>query len=373
MTSLVWTSTRAAAEALDRADELAPLRSRYGLPAPRIRLDGSSGPRSRSTPAKLRDFVEHRWDHRAPTDGGRRKQARLAAASIAPLIGALPSEVDVAESASMNLFSALLRAAGMRPGRPVLAVGKFCFATDHYLARSAADFAGCELRLFDDPNDLPELLDDRVAVLALSHIDPESGAVRDATAITELAHRHGALTLWDLSHSAGAMLVDLTSWGADFAIGCGHRYLGGGSGAPGFSYLAQQRRDEATDADAFLGAPSTLAISELRSGLSALTGASPAALEAKATGLAEFFLRCLADTPGADPVPVPEGLRRGPHVCVRHRHAHHVAQALLGRGVVVDVPEPNTLRFGFAPLWLRYVDVREAAGRFRDVLQDMST
>ncbi|MFR9729001.1 aminotransferase class V-fold PLP-dependent enzyme [Saccharopolyspora sp. MS10] len=364
-----------AAEELDRADELAAARARYALPAGMIRLDGTSGGlRPRSTPARLREFVGHRWDSRTPwpqVDDGLRRQSRLAAAAVAPLIGARAAEVEVADSSSMNLFNALRAAAALRPGRTVLAVGRDCFAADHYLARSAADFAGCSLRLVDDVRQLPEQLDEEVAVLALSHVDPLTGGLRDAAGITALAHEAGALSLWDLSHSAGAVLVDLRGWEADFAIGCGYRYLGGGSGSPGYSFTARRWREEPATAQR-TPVPPTYAISELRAGLAALHGSEPAALAGKSADLVEFFLRCLRELPMAiAPVPVPEGAR-GAHVCVTHRHAHYVAQELLSRGVIVDLADPTTLRFGFAPSWLRYVDVWEAADRLRAVLSDLA-
>ncbi|GAB2652472.1 kynureninase [Saccharopolyspora gloriosae] len=368
-----------AAEALDRADELATLRARYALPGGMIRVDGTSGGlRPRSTSARLREFVEHRWDHTGwpQVDDGLRRQARLAASAVAPLIGALPAEVAVADSTSMNLFNALRSAAALRPQRRVLAIGRNCFAADHYLARSAADFAGCTLRMVDDVAELPALLDEQVAVLAMSHVDPLSGAVRDAAAITAEAHRHGALSLWDLSHSAGAVRVDLRAWEADFAVGCGYRYLGGGSGAPGYSFTSQQRREELAAVQrcgtSFPAMPPTFAISDLRAGLAALGGATPAALATKSAGLATYFLRCLRELPAdVAPVPVTEG-SRGAHVCVTHRHAHYVAQELLSRGVIVDLAEPTTMRFSFAPTWLRYVDVWEAADQLRAVLQDLA-
>ncbi|WP_243791034.1 aminotransferase class V-fold PLP-dependent enzyme [Saccharopolyspora gloriosae] len=367
-----------AAEALDRADELATLRAHYSLPGGMVRLDGTSGGlRPRSTSARLREFVEHRWDHTGwpQFDDGLRRQARLAASAVAPLIGALPAEVSVADSASMNLFNGLRSAAALRPERRVLAVGRNCFAADHYLARSAADFAGCTLRMIDDVTDLPAQLDEEVAVLALSHVDPLSGAVRDAASITAEAHRHGALSLWDLSHSAGAVRVELRSWEADFAVGCGYRYLGGGSGSPGYSFTAQQRGEELAGTrrcGPFSAMPPTFAISDLRAGLAAMSGATPAALATKSAGLATFFLRCLQELPAeVAPVPVTGG-SRGAHVCVTHRHAHYVAQELLSRGVIVDLAEPTTMRFSFAPTWLRYAEVWEAADQLRAVLRDLA-
>jgi kynureninase len=365
-----------ATDALDSADPLAGLRSCYDLPAGVIHLNGTSGgPLPKTTPARLRKFVEHRWDNgaaRARSAGSWRADARQAAQSLAPLIGADPEELTVAESTSMNLFRALLVAAHLRPDRSVLAVSRDCLPTDRCLARSAAAFSGCELRLIDSTEDLADQLDDRVAVVALSHADPESGALRDPLETTREVHRWGALTLWDLSYTAGALAVDLRAWEADLAIGCGHRYLGGGQGAPAYAFVSARHHADIADAGStgvlnpltsgFVGSPGTLALSQLRLALSILDGVTAPELEAKTTGLVSLFLQRLDELQAAvEVVGTPGGNRHGAQVSVRHHHAKYMAQDLFARGVLAECVEPDILRFSFAPSWLRYGDVWEAA------------
>lgn len=365
-----------AADALDSADPLADLRSRYDLPDGVVHLDGNSGgPLPRTTPARLRKFVEHRWDNgaaRARSVSAWRTDAHHAAQSLAPLVGADLEELTVAESTSMNLFRALLVAARLRPDRSVLAVGRDCFAIDRYFARSAADFSGCELRLIDSTEDIAQQLDDRVAAVALSHAAPESGVLRDPLATTREVHRRGALTLWDLSHTAGALTVDLHAWDADLAIGCGHRYLGGGQGAPAYAFVSARHHARLAGlrptrvlnplTTGFVGSPCTLALSQLRHALSILDGVTPQELEAKTTGLVGLFLQRLEELRAAvEVVRTPGGNRRGAQVSLRHRHAKYVAQDLFARGVLAECVEPDILRFSFAPSWLRYSDVWKAA------------
>ncbi|MCI2423665.1 aminotransferase class V-fold PLP-dependent enzyme [Saccharopolyspora sp. K220] len=382
----MWTSTRPTAEALDDADALAGLRARYDLPPGLIRLDGNSGgPLPRNAPARLRRFVEHRRElrtARSRAESDWRREARLVAAALAPLIGATPNEITVSESTSINLFKGLLAATRLRPDRPILAVGRDCFAADRFLAQSAADFSGCQLHLLDSADELATLPADRIAVVALSHTDLRSGAVRDAAAITAEIHRSGALALWELSHSAGALDVDLHAWNADFAIGCGHRYLGGGAGAPAYSFVADRYRDEIPTgvctagvphplADGFAGTGSALGVSELHAGLSILDGVSRTALAEKATGLADLFLERLdALCPDAriEMVAPPAGLSRGAQLSLRHDQAQRIADALFDRDVLVDYAEPDLLRLSFAPAWLRYVDIWEAAEQLHATL-----
>ncbi|MGW5642143.1 aminotransferase class V-fold PLP-dependent enzyme [Saccharopolyspora sp. NPDC003752] len=383
----MWTTTRPTAEALDRTDPLADLRARYDLPPGLIHLDGSSGgPLPRTTPDRLRRFVEHRrqpYTGRVCGESEWRGEARLAAASLAPLIGAEAGEITVAETASISLFNTLLAAARLRPGRPILAVGRDCFPADCLLARSAADFIGGRLHLIRSSADLAELPAGQVAVVAVSHTDARTGGVRDAAAITAEIHRAGALALWELSGSAGALDVDLHGWNVDFAIGSGDRYLGGGSGAPAYCFVADRHRHEAPKSsctatgalpslgDGFAG---SLSVAELRSGLSILDGVAPAALAAKAARLAEVFLTRLDDfcaDAQIEVVPVLEGLQRGAQISLRHDRAQRIAEALYDRDVLVDYAEDDLLKLSFAPSWLRYVDAWEAAEQLHATLHEV--
>lgn len=387
----MWTSTRPTAEALDRADPLAGLRVRYALPPGLIHLDGDSGgPLPRTTPARLRRFVEHSREQQTGRPRGEsawRGEARLAATALAPLIGADPSEITVAETTSINLFKALLAAARLRPDRPVLAVGNDCFPADCWLARSAADFIGGRLHLLSSRDELDLLPWDEVAVVAASHTDARSGGVRDAAALTAEIHQRGALALWELSGSAGALDVDLHGWEADFAIGCGHRYLGGGSGAPSYCFVAERHRDAFSMgtcgtggvlhplANGFAGSGSSFSVDELCAGLSILDGVSPRALAAKTAGLVNFFLQRLGDFCSDAKIEVVtsrEELSPGAQITLRHDRAQRIADALFDRDVLVDYSEPDLLRLSFAPSWLRYVDIWEATEQLHTTLHEVT-
>ncbi|WP_093422931.1 aminotransferase class V-fold PLP-dependent enzyme [Saccharopolyspora flava] len=379
----MWTSIRTTAEALDDADALAGLRLRYDLVPGVIRVDGhSGGPMPRTSPARLRRFVQHRWEPRSGRTSGEsdwRREARLTADALAPLVGAAAGELTVAESTSINLFKALVAAAKLRPGRPVLAVGRDCFATDRCLAQSAADHIGGRLQLIDGVDGLNALDVDQVAVVALSHVDLRSGAVRDAESITAEIHRRGALTLWDLSHSAGALDVDLHRWDADFAIGCGHKYLGGSATAPSFGFVAERHLELSPTgglrhplAEGFAGPAATLAATELRDVLAILDGVPGSALAAKTTGLVELFLERVGEFCDDATVEVrtPDTRRRA-QVCLRHEQAQRIADLLSDRSVLVEYAEPDLLRFNFAPAWLSYVDVWHAAERLHATLHEI--
>lgn len=381
---------RSAAAALDRADPLAHLPTRYQLPPGVIRLDGNAaGPWTETSSQRLRRCGEHRW--RKPGAHPRalgREEERATAAALAPLLGAHREELSISESSPVNLFTALVAGTKLRPERPVLVVGHDCLASDGVLARSAADFGCRELRVLDRGQDLDEVLDEQVAVVALSHTDLATGALRDPAGLAAEAHRRGALALLDLTHSAGALAVDLHAWGTDLAIGGGDKYLGGGPGAPAYSFVAERHQqalaasppmrccpDAVDPLRTGLGArPSPLSLANLRAGLAALEGASTAELERKATGLVELFLRRLELPGGSERVellsPSPDG-PRGSEVLLRHPEAHRIADGLWFRGVLVTVVEPDVLRFSFAPSWLRYVDAWEAAELLREVLDDL--
>lgn len=379
----------------DQADALACLRNRYDLLPGVIQVDGDSvGPLSKTTSGGFRRFLEHRWDAnstRPAMEHDWSAETTALTRRLAPLIGAEPAEISIADSVSMNLFRALLAAAHLRPDRRTLVMGKDCFPTDRSLARSAAEFTGTELVLLEDMADLPEILDERVAVVALSHTDTLTGGVRDLAAITERIHSAGALSVWDISDSAGAVRVDLDAWGADLAVGCGYKYLGGGPGAPAYCYVARrhhgelERRLPSADpnstrgglsplASGFDGAPPTLSITGFREGLSVLDGVSPAELEAKTASLVDLFVGRVAERSHEtglevlDPAP---GTTRGPEVTVRHRHAQYAVQNLFARGVFADFAEPDLIRFGFSPAWLRFVDVWEAAQVLHEILSDI--
>lgn len=379
MTSLVWTSIRSAAEALDDADVLAGLRTRYDLPPGLIRLDGhSGGPLPRAAPARLRRFVQHRWEPRSgrcPGEADWHREARLAAGALAPLLGADAGEITIAESTSINLFKAMVAAAGLRPDRPLLVVGRDCFPTDRCLARSAAEHIGGELVSIDDAGRLGELPMDRVAAVALSHADLRTGAVRNAAEITGEIHRHGALALWDLTHSAGALDVDLHGWDADFAIGCGHKYLGGSATAPSYSFAAERLHGEDLRHplfEHFAGPAAALAATELRTVLSILDGVPGGALGDKARGLVGLFLEQLSEFCAEVAIDVADPSARGAQLCLAHPAAQRLADALSDRGVLTECARSDLLRLHFPPAWISHVEVWQAAERLHSALHEVS-
>lgn len=393
MSSLVWTSTRTKAAELDHADTLARVRACYDLRSDVIHLDGDSvGADSRGGYGRLRRFIQHRWDvdsARARTDHDSREEARRAAHRLAPLIGGGPDEITISDSVSMSLFRALVTCTRLRPDRSVLLAGESCMSVDRCLARSAAESTGTELVMLDEVENLDRLLDERVAAVALSHVDLYDGAVRDAATITDRVHRAGALALWELSHSAGAVRVDVNSWGADFAIGSGHKYLGGGPGAPAYGFVAREhhadiagmrpraaggvRLPDSPDVSS-AGAPPSMSISAFADGLAVLDGVQPAELEAKTAGLIDLFLSRVRAHPHGD-LRIERANGGRDHgsalVVLCHPRAGWLARNLFARGVLVDCVEPNLLRLGFCPSWLSYMDVWDAADALLAALQEI--
>ncbi len=389
--------TRAQAARCDATDELAPLRARYTLPEGVIYLDGNSlGPMPAVAPQRLAHVVAHEWGQRLIRSWNEAEwftASTRVAGRIARLVGAAEDEVAVADSTSVNLFKLLVAGCRLRPDRSVIVMDRNDFPTDVYIGQSVADLLGRRLRLLDAEEPVT-VLDDEVALLALSEVDFRTGARRDMTAISAAAHRAGALALWDLSHSAGALDVDLAGAAADLAVGCGYKYLSGGPGAPAFAVVARRHHERLRTplpgwmghADPFAmctqylpgpgvaqlraGTPPVLSLLGLEEGVSTLDGATPAALRHKGSALTQLFIelietRCGHELRLASPR-APE--RRGSQVSVRHPAAYQLVQALIRRGVIGDFREPDIARFGFAPAYLRHVDVWDAVEQLRAVL-----
>jgi len=393
--------TRADAIARDVADELAALRDRFVLPDGVIYLDGNSlGALPRHVPARLAKAVESEWGHgliRSWNDAGWIDATRRTAASIARLIGAAADEVSVADSTSVNLFKLLVAAARQNRGRKVLLTQHGNFPTDLYIAQSVAEILGIALRYADPGHDaLLAALDDTVGVLALTHVDYRSGRVHPMREITAAAHAVGALAVWDLSHSAGAIDIRLDEADADFAVGCGYKYLNGGPGAPAFAFAARRHQRELRQplsgwlghaqpfafVEAFApapgidrlqcGTPPMLSLLALESALDVFDGVDLAAVRAKSRALGDFFLR-LVDAnlgPFGFTVASPrEGALRGSQVSLTHESGYAIMQALIARGVIGDFRAPDILRFGFAPLYVRFVDVFDSVGAIAAVMR----
>jgi kynureninase len=397
--------TREEALALDAADPLAPHRRAFMLPEGVIYLDGNSlGALPAATPARLKETVEREWGSgliRSWNDAHWMDAPRRVGAKIARLIGAQPDEVICADSTSINLFKVLAAALALQAKdarRTVLLSERGNFPTDLYVAQGLAHLSGRhELRLLA-ADKLAAALDDRVAVLLLTHVNFKTGAMHDLAALTRRAHEAGALVIWDLAHSAGALPVDLGAADADFAVGCGYKYLNGGPGAPAF-VMASRRMLAALAPLPFaqpltgwighrapfdfgpayapapgierfaVGTPSILALAALDAGIDTVLAAGIDALRAKSVALTERFIAQVeAHCPALTLVSPRGAALRGSQVCFAHPDAYAIVQALIARGVIGDFRAPDVLRFGFAPLYVRHVDVHDAAAALADVM-----
>lgn len=385
--------TRADALALDADDPLAFARARFSLPVGLTYLDGNSlGALPRRTATRVGDTIAREWGQGLVGSWGEwfGWPAKLGA-KIARLIGAGPDEVIVTDNTSVNVFKLAAAAIGLRPRRRVIVTEAGNFPTDLYMLRGLGGLTGIEVRAVA-PADIAGALDEHVALLWLTHTHYRTGAVHDMAALTAAAHAKGTLAGWDLSHSAGAVAVDLTAANADLATGCGYKYLNGGPGAPAYAYVAARHHDALTQpltgwighaapfdfgddytpapgvARLLTGTPGVLGLAALASGLATFDGVDMPAAAAKSRALGDLFLDLAAEhCPTVEPACPRE--RRGAQVSLRHPHAEPIMQALIARGVVGDVRPPDVLRFGFPALYTRYVDVWDGLETLRDVLE----
>ncbi len=393
-------TTRADLETLDLNDPLAPFRERFTLPAGVIYMDGNSlGALPRATPQRIADVVAREWGDgliRSWNDAGWIDAPVRVGDKIARVIGTPPRTVVVADSTSVNLFKVLGAALALRPDRRVILSERRNFPTDLYIAEGLAALLGRghTLRLVD-AEEIPAAIDDSVAVVMLTHVNYHTGAMLDMAAVTEAAHAAGAVMLWDLCHSAGAVPLDLAVCGADFAIGCGYKFLNGGPGAPAFLYVAERHqaqaqypitgwfghaapfafehsfRPAAGIARAITGTPPMLSLAALEVGIDLALEAPIAVVREKSLRQTEIFADLVAghcanfDLRLASPA---DPARRGSQVCFAHEHAYPIMQALIARGVIGDFRAPDILRFGVTPLYLRYADLWDAVQVLREVM-----
>ena len=409
---------RTEALARDAADPLAALRGQFALPEGVVYLDGNSlGALPKRTAARVARNVEQEWGEgliRSWNTAGWIALGRTIGDAIGTLIGARDGEVSVGDSTSVNLFKVLSAAAALQkadaPARTAIVSERGNFPTDLYIADTVAAGADLRLRLVGQ-DDLVDGIDHDTAVLLLTHVDYRSGRMHDMAEMTRIAHAAGALVVWDLAHSAGALPVDLHAADADFAVGCGYKYLNGGPGAPAFvwahpRHTARMDREglrqplsgwlghaapfafatayrPAPGIDRFVcGTPPILAMRALQCGLEVFAEADAlggiAALRDKSIELTRFFMECLdASGSGAGlTLETPrDPARRGSQVSFGHREGFAVMQALIARGVIGDfragdaaTGTPDLLRFGFTPLYTRFVDAWDAADALADVL-----
>lgn len=398
-------TTRAECAELDSEDPLASYRAEFLLPDDLIYLDGNSlGALPRGASARVREMVDVEWGQgliRSWNDAGWFDKPIALGDRLAPLVGAESGEVVVCDSTSVNLFKVLSAALGMRPDRRVVVSEEGSFPTDLYMLEGLTDLlGGYERRLIrQDGPGLAEVLDDDVAVVVLSHVDYRTGALYDMAAVTERVHAHGALMVWDLCHSVGALPVRLNDCGADFAVGCTYKYLNGGPGAPAFVFAAARHHRAAwqpltgwqghVDPFAFTvnyqpapgierfraGTPPLLSYAPLEASMDIWQRVDLDVLRGKSAAMTGLFIDLVESEcagHGVEIVSPRDSAARGSQVALRHPGGYAVTSALIERGVIGDFRAPDLLRFGFTPLYLRYVDVWDAVQELRDVLDTRS-
>ncbi|WP_459789021.1 kynureninase [Alteriqipengyuania sp. 357] len=382
---------------LDAADAIAHFRDRFDLPEGVIYLDGNSlGPLPKVSRERLHRVIDAEWGeglirswNELPGGGGDWiAMPQRVGAKIAPLVGAQPHEVIACDSVSVNLAKLIGAALSLNPDRKVVLSEPGNFPTDLYMIQGQPRV---EQRLA--PRDaMVDALDESVALLLLTHVHYKTGEMFDMERLTKAAHDVGAIVLWDLSHSGGAVPVDLNGAGADLAVGCGYKYLNGGPGAPAYAFVAERHHGDFTQpltgwfghaqpfafSDAYepaegvkcllAGTPSVLAMAALESGVELIAEIGMDALVAKSRALSEFFRECAADL-DLDLVSPRDPAQRGSQLSFRHENAYALSQALIARDVIGDFRDPDILRLGFAPAYLRFEDIAEAARHLAEVLE----
>jgi kynureninase len=389
------------AKALDAADPLRQCREAFILPPGVIYLDGNSlGARPKGALEIAQRVIEQEWGQdliRSWNTAGWFDLPSRLGNKLAQLIGAADNEVVITDTISINLFKVLAGALRMRPGRKVIVSERENFPTDLYMAQGLAQLLeqGHQLVLIDSHDELAQVLNDEVAVVMLTHVNYRSGAMWDMAGATAAVQACGALMLWDLAHSAGAVEVDLNGANADFAVGCTYKYLNGGPGSPAFVFVASrwiadlqqplsgwwghaapfvfdpQYRPAPDIRRTLCGTQGIVSMAMIEPGLDLMLQATMPALRKKSLALTSRFIeqvesRCAGL--GLGLVTPREAALRGSQVSFVHEHGYAVMQALIARGVIGDYREPGILRFGFAPLYVRFQDVDAAADALREIL-----
>jgi len=385
----------------DVDDPLARMRERFDLPDGMIYLDGNSlGALPHITKDRIRQLIEDQWGLDLIKSWNAHDWYHMpgrCGAKLAAFIGARPGEVVCTDSTSVNLFKLLAAALAERPDRKVIVSEKGNFPTDLYIAQGLTGMLGRghELRLIESDAELDDAIRDDVAVVMLTHIDYRSGRMHDMATVTAQAHEAGALVLWDLAHSAGAVPVDLNGADADLAVGCGYKYLNGGPGAPAFLYIAERLHDRIrpplsgwmghsapfdfdwnyTPAEGIArnlcGTPPVLSLAALEASLDTMADLDMAAVRAKSLALGDLFIELVESRCAGHGFTLvsPRDAMRGSQVSFAHPDGFPIMQALIAGHVIGDFRMPDILRFGFTPLYTRYVDVWDAVDALAEIME----
>jgi kynureninase len=389
-------------EAMDAADGLRAMRERFILPSGLIYLDGNSlGVASHAAFAELQKAAAEEWGQdliRSWNTAGWFDMPLALGDRVGRLIGASAGQTVVCDTTSINIYKALHAAMALRPERSVIVSEGGSFPTDIYMAEGVVSTRpGASLRLegVDAPT-IEDLIDGDVAVVLVNHVNYKSGELRDMAALTRKAHENGALVIWDLCHTAGALPVDLDGANVDFAVGCTYKYLNGGPGAPAFIYAAERHHGDISQPLSgwwgharpfafekhyaagqgirrFLcGTQPILSLRALKGALDIWEEVDMAALREKSLGLTDLFIALVEDKCAAYGLELEsprDRAKRGSQVSFSHPNAYAVMQALIERGVIGDFRAPSTMRFGFTPLYVSYADVWQAVVILEEILR----
>ncbi len=393
MAPAILPATREEAESFDADDPLRPLRDEFDLPDGIIYLDGNSlGPPPKAALRRLRETSEKEWARgliKSWNDAGWIDLPRSCGAKIARLIGAGEDEVLIADSVSVNIFK--LAAALSAGSSGAIAYHSDEFPTDGYILQGLSKLTGAPLvKLAANAKEDTLAADVRVLVKSVAHY--KTAAIADIAAWERAAGEKGAAIIWDLSHAAGLLDINLKQAGARYAVGCGYKYLNGGPGAPAFVYVDRDAAEKlnqplsgwmghaapfdfsekytpAPGASRFAcGTPPILSLSALDAALDLFAGVEMAAIEAKAKTLGDFFLARCAGLGLESVSPLPSE-RRGGHVSVRFEHGYEIMQALIAHGVIGDFRAPDLMRFGFSPMFLSYRDIWDAVEMLKNIFK----
>jgi len=398
-------TTRTHCLTLDAQDPLAPLRNQFALPAGVIYLDGNSlGARPVAALARAQAVIAEEWGNgliRSWNSAGWADLSQRLGNRLAPLIGARDGEVVITDTTSINLFKVLSAALTVQreraPSRKVIVSEASNFPTDLYIAEGLTELLqqGYSLRLVNSPDELPQAIDQDTAVVMLTHVNYKTGYMYDMQAQTALSHECGALAIWDLAHSAGAVPIDLHQAGADYAIGCTYKYLNGGPGSQAFVWVNPALVDAVTQplsgwfghtrqfamesryapsqgiARYLCGTQSITSLAMVECGLDIFAQTDMASLRSKSLALTDLFIALVETRCAAHELTLitpREHARRGSHVSFEHPEGYAVIQALIARGVIGDYREPRIMRFGFTPLYTSFTEVWDAVEILGEIL-----
>jgi kynureninase len=396
---------------LDSLDELAHFRAEFLVfDDDLIYMDGNSlGRLPKRSAERAVEVVSGEWGKQLIRSWGINwyEAPQRVGAKIARLVGAADDEVVVSDSTTNNLFKVILAALKLQTGRTKIVTDEFNFPSDHYVLQGCAGLLGDQYQIVViksedgitiDGDAVDAVLDEETAILVLSHVAFKSGYMYDAAKVTEMAHRKGVLVVWDLSHSAGSVIVELDQWNADFAVGCTYKYLNGGPGSPAFLYVNKQLQDNAispiwgwfgdrrpfsfdlnyqpaSGINQFLvGTPAVLSLLTMEPGVDLLLEAGMDKLRKKSIEQTSFLIECFDHflKPLGFKLGTPrEESLRGSHVSIRHQDGYRINLSLINDlNVIPDFREPDNIRMGIAPIYTRYIDIWEAVSRLSRLMQD---